>query len=230
MHEPQVGGPEVSIVVPVFNGADFLAEALASIEAQAEVELEIVVVDDGSQDGSATIARSKRGVRLLQQANQGAAAAKNAGVAAARGTYLAFLDADDRWPAGTLAERRKHLLASRADIVFGRMREFGLIGKSMAENTRSEALAGLVAGTMLLRRADFLRVGMFDTRFAYGEFIDWYARAQTKGLVASHFDDIALERRIHERNAGRNVRDAQRGYAEVVRAALARRRAKGSGA
>jgi glycosyltransferase involved in cell wall biosynthesis len=214
-------------VVPVFNGAAFLGEALASARAQVGVDLEIIVVDDGSTDGSAALARALPGVRVLAQPRQGAAAAKNRGVEAAGGTLLAFLDADDRWPPGTLAARREQLLATGADIVFGRMQEFREADAPPSADVDTASRRGLVAGTMLMRRADFLRVGPFDERFRFGEFIDWYERARTLGLTTAHFDALALERRIHANNTGRDSRGAQRGYAEVLRAALVRRRQQG---
>lgn len=219
--------PDVSVVVPVFNGERYLAEALASLHAQTGPTLEIIVVDDGSTDGSAEIARSVPGVRCLTQPNQGAAAAKNRGIEAARGTFLSFLDSDDRWPSGTLAARHAHLLASDAEVVFGRVQVFYEDGAPEGDATDAEVLKGLVAGTMLIRRADFLRVGLFDERFRVGEFLDWFARARATGLRAAHMDEVALERRIHAHNSGRDAQRARRGYAEVLRAAVARRRAAG---
>ena len=89
-------GPLVSVIVPVHNGARFLAAALDSVAAQDYGSMEILVVDDGSSDNSAEIAASYR-VRLLQQPNRGVAEARNAGVAESSGELLAFLDQDDLW-------------------------------------------------------------------------------------------------------------------------------------
>ena len=90
-----MAGPLVSVVVPVYNVAAFLREALHSLVAQDYEPFEVVVIDDGSTDGSGAIARSYPGVRYLRQENQGPAAARNAGIAAARGEIVAFADADD---------------------------------------------------------------------------------------------------------------------------------------
>ena len=89
-------GAVVSVVMPVHNGERFLAEAIDSVLDQTYPHREIVVVDDGSVDRSAEIARS-RPVRYLRQANRGVAAARNAGLAVARGDFIAFLDQDDTW-------------------------------------------------------------------------------------------------------------------------------------
>jgi len=92
-----MSAPRVSIVVPCHDAAPWLAETLESALAQTWAEKEILVVDDGSADGSLAIARSfeNRGVRVLAQANRGAAAARNAGMQQARGDYVQFVDADD---------------------------------------------------------------------------------------------------------------------------------------
>ncbi|HEX5852076.1 MAG TPA: glycosyltransferase, partial [Solirubrobacteraceae bacterium] len=87
--------PSVSVIVPVYMGERFLADALDSVAAQTYAPLETIVVDDGSPDRSAEIAAGRPGVRLIRQKNQGVAAARNAGLAAARGELLAFLDQDD---------------------------------------------------------------------------------------------------------------------------------------
>jgi glycosyltransferase involved in cell wall biosynthesis len=90
-----VSNPLVSVVTPVYNGEAFLRETLESIFAQDYEPFEVIVVDDGSTDGSAAIARSYPAARYIRQHNQGPAAARNAGIAAARGEFLAFVDADD---------------------------------------------------------------------------------------------------------------------------------------
>ena len=96
----------LSVIMPVYNGAEFLAEAVASIVAQAYQPLEIIVVDDGSTDETATIVQSLGGeIRYLYQFNQGPAAARNAGLALAQGDLIAFLDVDDLWPADKLAQQ-----------------------------------------------------------------------------------------------------------------------------
>src|SRR4029077_6770756 len=96
----------VSVIIPFFNAAPFLHEALASVLAQRGVELEVLAVDDGSTDGGARIALDFGApVRCLLQPRSGTAAALNLGIAAARGDLLAFLDADDVWVEGKLSRQ-----------------------------------------------------------------------------------------------------------------------------
>jgi glycosyltransferase involved in cell wall biosynthesis len=106
----------VSVVIPAYNAERFLAEAVASVKAQSYRPIEIVIVDDGSRDGTATLigrlaadSDADLPIRGLAQANAGPSAARNAGIAAAQGEYLAFLDADDRLHPQKIAEQVKHL-------------------------------------------------------------------------------------------------------------------------
>ena len=86
----------IAVVVPAYNSARFLADTIASVRAQGDLPLEVVVVDDGSDDGTAELAESLgRDIRVIRQSNQGPAAARNAGVEASDAELIAFLDADD---------------------------------------------------------------------------------------------------------------------------------------
>src|SRR4051812_49232056 len=96
--------PRVSTVIPCFNGAAYLGDALASVLSQDFTDVEAIVCDDGSTDGSRDVARGLGArVRVVAQDHRGAAAARNLGVSHARGELLAFLDADDLWTPGRLA-------------------------------------------------------------------------------------------------------------------------------
>jgi glycosyltransferase involved in cell wall biosynthesis len=105
--------PLVSVIVPSYNAARYIDGAVACVLAQTYPHLELIVVDDGSTDDTAQLVRSVTDprVRLVQQANRGLAGARNAGIRAARGSLLAFLDADDRWRADKLSRHVQHLTA-----------------------------------------------------------------------------------------------------------------------
>src|SRR5271168_5507609 len=107
----------VSAIIPVYNSAATIAEAVDSALAQTMRDLEVIVVDDGSLDDTATILGGYRDrVRLIAQENRGPAAARNAAVRVASGEYLAFLDADDRWMP-TMVERCVAALESAPQCV-----------------------------------------------------------------------------------------------------------------
>ena len=89
--------PLVSVIIPVYNREKFLAEAIDSVLAQTYRPIEIIVIDDGSTDKSGEIARSYAETKYIYQDNQGVSVARNIGVDAAQGEFLAFLDSDDMW-------------------------------------------------------------------------------------------------------------------------------------
>lgn len=106
--------PQASIIVPAYNVAETLGETLRSLLAQTHPDFEIVVVDDGSTDRTVAVARSfgDPRIRVVQQPNRGLAGARNTGIAAARGAYVGFCDADDLWRPTKLAAHVAHLQAN----------------------------------------------------------------------------------------------------------------------
>lgn len=209
--------PQVSVVIPVYNNELFVREAIESALGQAGPGLEVIVVDDGSTDASAERAAEIPDVRVIRQANGGIGAARNAGVALATGEFIGFLDADDVWT----VDRLLKLLAvvDDFDAVFGQAVQFG------KHRDETEPQAALLAGTMLIRRASFERVGPFDEGLRVGEFIDWWARAEELGLKWTQIPEVVLRRRIHTTNTGITHAGDRVDYTRVLRAALERRRA-----
>jgi glycosyltransferase involved in cell wall biosynthesis len=226
--------PSVSVVIPVFDAARYLAEAIESVRAQSRPAEEIVVVDDGSTDDSAAVAaRFAPAVRVVARVHAGIGAARNAGVAAARGTHLAFLDADDLWVPEKLARQLEVLAAEpELDLVFAHAQNFLSPDLEPAAAARlhcpAEPMPGIVPGTMLVARATLARVGPFDTAVTVGEFVDWYARARESGCRERVLPETLLLRRVHGGNTGVRARDSRQDYVRVLKAALDRRRERGS--
>lgn len=221
--------PRVSVVIPVFNGERFLAEALRSVLDQNPPPDEIIVVDDGSTDGSAALAAQFTRVLVFQQPNCGAGAALNLGIRHARGDLLAFLDADDRWLPGKLAAQSAVLNAdATVDMVFGHVRQFRYVEGEGETVLNSEPQVGIVRCAMLIRRAAFDRAGAFSEDPGLPEFIEWYVRAQAVGLRAVVLPEVVYERRIHAHNSGggRSQEALRQSYLRVLRQSLARRRAE----
>lgn len=225
-----VPAPRVSVVLPVCNGLPFLVEACRSALAQRPVPAELIVVDDGSTDGSAAAVRDLPGVTCLTQANAGAAAARNLGVAAATGTHLAFLDADDLWLPGALARLLEALERHpEAQIASGQVELFADPSYAGALVPPPAGLRGLLFGSFLLRRSDFLRAGLFDPAHRAGELLDWSARAREAGLTTVHLDALVLKRRVHDRNSVHDRQRLARSYAQVLQAKRARERGRDGG-
>jgi glycosyltransferase involved in cell wall biosynthesis len=225
--------PLISVMIGVYNAEPYLAEAIESVLAQDYEPLELIVVDDGSNDGSAEVARSFSQVNYHFQENAGNGAARNRAVEAATGDLFAFVDADDRFTPGKLTLQKAALDADPGlDMVFGHVREF--LSPELDEATRSalrppapEPMPWTAPNLMLIRRESFQRVGPFSTTFRVGVTVDWFARASEAGLRYTVLPEVVLERRLHTQNNGLRERSARSQYLDVIRAAMERRRATG---
>ncbi len=221
----------LSVVIPCYNAARFLAQALDSVVEQGVADLEIIVIDDGSSDDSAAIARSHRGpVTCVSQPNAGIAPARNAGVRHARGDFLAFLDADDVWTAGSLAARLAVFdQYPSTECVFGALQQFLEPGVDPLLAARldfdASPAAARFAGTMLIRRQAFLRAGPFDASLRVGEMMEWVARAESAGVVVRSTPEVVMRRRIHGANTMLTQRPSQTDYLRALKSAMDRRRA-----
>ncbi len=218
--------PLVSVIIPVWNGEHFLAEAVESVLSQTHPSHEVIVVDDGSTDSSAEVAKSFGAlVRYYFQTRSGAAAARNQGVELAGGDFFAFLDADDIWVKYKLACQNKSFEDNtELDMVFGNVRQFYSPASDTVFNEKPEIIPGYVPGTMLIKRASFLQAGRFSTQWRVGEFIDWYLRAIEQGLKSFLLPEVVLMRRIHDANMGIRERTSRIDYVKIVKASLDRRR------
>jgi len=226
------GEPTVSVIIPVYNGEPYLAEAINSALQQTLSPEEIIVVDDGSLDDTRKIASSFASrIRYFFQENAGAAAARNTGVMAATGNYLSFLDSDDLWMPDKL-ERQLDCFAAdpSLDVVFGHARQFicpRMTGRPEAlAPVNLEPMPTQMPSAIFVRRTAFFRVGLFRTDLKIADCIDWYARARDAGLKERMLPEVVFLRRIHDSNLGRTQRDQRGGYVRAIKAALDRRRTK----
>jgi len=223
-------------MIGVYNAAPYLAEAIDSVRAQTHEPIELIVVDDGSTDGSGAIARSYGEVLLYErQPNRGNGAARNRAVERSSGDLFAFLDADDRFLPDKLERQRRTLERQpEIDMVFGYVREFVSPELTAEERMSIRSPAARPApwtapNLMLIRRESFLRVGPFDETLKVGVTVDWYARALEAGLRSAMLPDVVLERRLHLSNNGLRERDARHQYLQVLKSSLDRRRTAARG-
>lgn len=224
--------PLVSVIVNVYNGERYLAEAIESVFAQTHRPLELIVVDDGSEDGTASVARKfEPELRYVHQPNGGIGSARNHGVRLARGEYLAFLDADDRFVPDKLERQLRAFEADpELEMAFGHVREF--ISPDLPEEIASrlrdpvDDVPWRMTNLMLVRREAYDRAGGFSTDLKVGVGVDWYARAVEAGLKETVVPQVVLERRLHAANNGILQRDARPQYLSVLKAAMDRRRAQ----
>lgn len=224
--------PLISCIVPVFNGERYLRETLDSIFAQTYRRLEIIVADDGSTDRTAEIvAGYSERVRYLKQANAGASAARNLGLRAARGDFVAFLDADDLWHAEKLQrqmarfETRPELEVSVTLVQNFRVAEPVQHGARSCDRVFSKPLPGYVAQTILARRSAFEVIGPFNPALLYADKTEWFLRAAEKQTVVELLSDSLVYRRLHENNISRRSRDEMNDeYLRLLKANIDRRR------
>ena len=223
--------PCVSAIIPVFNGERYLARAVESILAQSYRPLEILVVDDGSTDRSAEVARRfGPAIRYIYQANAGAGAARNRGIALSTGAFVAFLDQDDLWAPDKLACQLDVLRAEASvGLVFGLVKQFyspEWEGRRPASHVPAPPVPGYLPSALLIRRHCLDRVGPFQTHWRVAEWAEWYVRAVDAGEVSSMLPRLVAWRRLHGRNQGLVARASAQEYARVLRASLARRRGR----
>ncbi len=219
-----------SCVVPAYNGEQYLRDAIESIFAQDYRPLEVIVVDDGSTDSSATIAQSFKDVTLIQQLNQGVAAARNTALGAACGDFIAFLDQDDLWMPDKLSIQIDYLLQHPTIQFTFTEEEYFLEGRtSLPEWFKNAALlnrhAGVNLGTVVARRTVFDQIGDFDIRYRFASDSDWLFRANAAAVSKALVPKVLLRRRIHDKNESAKTGPALAELRQVIKNSIVSRRA-----
>lgn len=229
-----MSAPSVSIIVPAYNREVYISDALASLQTQSGVDADIIVVDDGSTDGTIDVIREiatrDNRVRLIQTAHGGVARARNVGLCAARGDYVTFLDSDDLCAPDRLARQIAKLRDCPAvTVVLGHSRWF----------TEITADFRPVPGSLWYRRTDpilssamfrpsvFDEFGTFDERLEYAEDMDLFFRlfeADAKILVEV---EVATYYRIHPSNMTKDEAAMYKGLLQAYHRSIKRRRQSG---
>lgn len=213
--------PVVSVIIPAYNQAQYLRQAIDSALEQGDISLEVIVIDDGSQDETPEVLKEYEGkIRVLRKDNQGVARARNSGLEIAKGEFISFLDADDIWLPGHLAKAMK---------VFERETEVGLTYcdakvideasrfKKLRCSPRTASLESLVLGnfittsSVVLRKESLDKCGIFDPAFRYAsEDWDLWMRIADKYQLR-HTGETLVEYRRHSESAiqklGFEIRD-----------------------
>ena len=195
--------PSISVVIPARNGEPFLDSAMDSIRAQGYLNLEVLLIDDGSTDGLANrLKHCPEFVRYFRQEHQGPAAARNRGIQESNGELIAFLDIDDRWTDRHLRNLVRSLHENpEAGIAQGMMRQFWIDPGGAIYGTA--IYRGPYLGSCLFRRAVFSRCGLFDERMPVGEDTDFFFRCWENDIAKIHLQEVSLLYRRHPRNTSR---------------------------
>ena len=227
----------ITCIVPVFNGERYLAQAIDSILGQTYRPVEVIVVDDGSTDGTHEVVSSYADrVRYLWQPNGGPPQARNSGLHSAQGEFVAFLDADDLWHPEKLARQMARFEARpELDLCVTHLQRFWIPQlekeqRRFQDHRFAEVLPGYVTQTLLARRTLFNSVGHFNTSRRVGDPLDWFLRAGEQGAVMELLADLLVYQRMHENNLSvepgtrRMTASMQSAILDVVKASLDRRR------
>jgi glycosyltransferase involved in cell wall biosynthesis len=201
----------VSIIIPCYNQAHFLGEAIQSVLAQTYTNYEIIVVDDGSPDNTAEVVARYSNMRYVRQSNQGLSGARNTGIRQSLGEYLVFLDADDRLMPNALQSGLDCLrIHPESAFVSGHHRyinyDGSLLNEYPPEPIDDDHYLALLKGnyigmhaTVMYRRSIFDRVGGFDTALTSCEDYDLYLRIARRHAICRHARIVA-EYRWHTAN------------------------------
>ena len=222
--------PLLSVVIPVLNGERFVADAVGSVLSQHYPSLEIIIIDDGSTDGTEAAVRGLPcEVHYFKQENLGPAAARNRGIRDASGDFVAFLDVDDLWPEHTLWTLMEELMREpELDVVRGysQVMEYDqATGTYEYRGNPKESFPHSIA-TAVFRKRAFDRVGWFDKTLLYGEDTDWFNRAQELNLAMKRIDAVTLHVRRHGLNMTHEKTLVELNMLRVLKKSLDRRRAE----
>jgi len=222
----------ISVVIPVYNGAQYLSECIRSVHDQTLPVTEIIVIDDGSEDETPKVAATwDSHIRYRRVPHRGAACARNHGLRIAEMDFIAFIDSDDVWLPRKLELQMTTLSQELgATMAFGYVEEFissDLTPQEAAKlRCRTTPLPGICASTLLMRKSDCERAGPFDESIQTGEFIEWCSRARDLGVKQIVVPEVVSRRRLHRTNFGRGGTAVHRGYASMLKKVLERRRAR----
>lgn len=222
----------VSCIVPVYNGERFICEALESIFRQTLLPAEVLVVDDGSDDGTPDVVASfGERVGYLRQSNSGAPAARNRGILTSRGAFVAFLDADDLWhPEKVERQLRAFRADAELDVSVAHAQNFWESELEEEESfyegrRRGRPIPAYVSGSMMARRSVFDLVGLFDPELRHGHDVEWFLRGAEKGASVRLEPDVLLYRRMHPDGISRvNAEKSLDAHLGIIKASLDRRR------
>jgi glycosyltransferase involved in cell wall biosynthesis len=218
----------ITAIMPVYNGAAHLADGLHSILAQITQVDEIIVVDDGSTDGSAALAAATApGAKIIRQAQQGQGIARNTGAAAALGEYLAFLDHDDLWPPDRTTQMLAGLAAApEAGLICGRIRI-----EANAEGRKNPLIMSADGAHIpFLFQSGMVRKSIWTSLSGmpgpdYAEDVDFYLRLIEAGIPVAKIDAITVVYRQHGSNLMRAIDRHQQNLLRSLHASITRRRA-----
>jgi len=222
-------GPHVSVIIPTYNRAHIVPQAIQSVLNQSYQEFEIIVVDDASTDNTGEVIKSFRDSRIRyirQNMNHGAPTARNLGAKVARGEYLAFLDSDDVWYTELLRNQLNALSGLSPDVGFvycGMVRKEGenisVMGPGVLGETFDDLLTranGICTSSLVIRRVAFQAVNGFDVELASFQDFGLLLRLMSKYRNAT-VDDVLLEYRVGDDSISLDMTAKAEGLRRIIK-------------
>jgi glycosyltransferase involved in cell wall biosynthesis len=226
--------PKVSVIIPTYNALTYLPETVESVFKQTFYDWELLIVDDGSSDGTAAWAKqiTDLRVRLISQKNQGSSVARNTGITAAKGEYIALLDADDLWEPSKLEKQVRFLeqnpsiglVDTWTTLINQKGKSTGRIILSSAEGDIWKQLVQFKPvcccdSTPLIRRSCFENVGLFNPDLPYLEDLDMWIR------LASVYEFAAIKEplvryRQHPQSKSTNCKGTLEAFRTIIEKAF----------
>jgi glycosyltransferase involved in cell wall biosynthesis len=227
----------IGVIVPVYNGEQYIEAALNSLLREKGLSLDIIVIDDGSTDRTieivSRIMTANSSVRLLPGSHAGVSKARNLGLSAVHPTtdYITFLDSDDLNPPGRIARQLNKLKEHpEQECIVGLVEFFETADENEGRplpGSKTMAIRGIQLAAALFSKSVFDRIGSFDEEMQQGEDTDFFLRlleSQTNYILE---DEVAVFYRRHPHNMTNNLLEARRGFMDAIRRSLVRRRETG---
>ncbi len=223
--------PLISVIIPAYNGAAYLAEAIQSILNQTYPHFEIWVIDNGSKDQTAQIAKSFPEVHYVYSEVADTALARNKGILLARGSFFAFLDQDDVWQPDKLAKQLAYF--EKNPSLSGVICQQQMVlqeGHSKPHWLKKEFLKtpqpAYLPSALLVKRTAFEQTNLFDPIFSLSSDTDWFFKAKNRGVEIGLYPEVLLIRRIHNENASNQSTQNQKELFLIIRNSLQEKRTK----
>lgn len=218
--------PLVSVVIPVYNGERFVADAISSVLSQSYLALEVIVVDDGSLDATAKAVSAFPDARYILQDHQGVSAARNRGLEEAKGELITFLDHDDILLADSI-QGRVDYMKSHPEVwcLISKHRSYLEQGGSpppwIPDVEFTEGSYGF--GHLMAKKSVLAGLGGFDPNYLTGELMELFFRVDDANHTIGKFPEITVLRRVHGRNLSRNVEAMRINLLRSARATIRRK-------
>lgn len=222
-----ISTPLLSVILPVYNQGSYLKEAIESVLNQSYSPIELIVIDDGSTDESATSIKSHKDVRYAYQENAGPAAARNLGISMAKGEYIGFHDADDVCDLNRFKLQMQELLDdTKIKIIFSQIKNFVQVGTIVPPYMQTPELMkprlGFVSSAVV-HKSVFNKIGLFNPDLRIGEDVEWIIRAHENQICSCTYADVLVKRRLHDNNISKDISTGHKNLAQILLSAIKRR-------